>query len=416
MLSTVLITDSERLGALRPAWEKLLASSATSEPTLHPAWLLPWWDVFGKGGGRQLRSLAFYDGEQLVALAPLSTRLHRYRAAIPFRRLEALASGEDQADESCSDYLGLLIEKGREREVCEALAAGLGAGTWGAFDELIIPAMSGEAELPSMLERALQAQGWETKLQQTTVCPYIVLPATWDEYLGALKQNKRAQLRKSLRAFEAWAGGPPEIRRATNEQELQEEMRTLVALHGERWTGSPKTEARDGVFSSRKFNAFHERATKELLAAGALDLGSMRVRGEPIAAFYNLRWNGKSYFYQSGRKLDVPDDVRVGVTMHAYLIRAAIEAGLREYDFLAGDSQYKMSLATATRPLVELRAVRPSAVEKLRVATELAIVTAKSARASLQAQRDKLAARVRDPARPAGWRGVLQLALDLRKK
>ena len=142
----------------------------------------------------------------------------------------------------------------------------------------------------------------------------------------------------------------------------------------------------------------------------------MRVRGEPIAAFYNLRWNGKSYFYQSGRKLDVPDDVRVGVTMHAYLIRAAIEAGLREYDFLAGDSQYKMSLATATRPLVELRAVRPSAVEKLRVATELAIVTAKSARASLQAQRDKLAARVRDPARPAGWRGVLQLALDLRKK
>ena len=78
---------------------------------------------------------------------------------------------------------------------------------------------------------------------------------------------------------------------------------------------------------------------------------------------YNLRHGGKIYFYQSGRKLEVPAEVRVGVTMHAYLIRAAIEEGLREYDFLAGTSQYKMSLALATRPIVNLRVARPSAVE-----------------------------------------------------
>src|SRR4029079_3424381 len=86
----------------------------------------------------------------------------------------------------------------------------------------------------------------------------------------------------------------------------------------------------------------------------------------------NFRWNGKLSFYQSGRKLDIPDEVRVGVTMHAYLIRSAIEAGVREYDFLAGASQYKMSLALATRPLVQLRAVRPSLKETARRASDRA--------------------------------------------
>jgi hypothetical protein len=58
--------------------------------------------------------------------------------------------------------------------------------------------------------------------------------------------------------------------------------------------------------------------------------------------------------------------------MHAYLIKAAIEDGMREYDFLAGASQYKMSLALATRPLVQLRAVRPSLRETARLASNRA--------------------------------------------
>jgi CelD/BcsL family acetyltransferase involved in cellulose biosynthesis len=388
MLSPVLIRDPARLRELRAEWEALLARSSNDEPVVHPAWVLPWWDVFGPDGGRALRTLALYDDGRLVGLAPLLSRPHRYRRAIPFRRLEVLASGEDEADETCSDYLGVVAEKGREPDVARALAAALARGEVGKWDELVVPSMNGESPFPALFAQALAAEGMLVSLESSGVCPYVALPTTWDAYLAALKGNKRSQLKKSLRAFEAWAGGPPSIDRVTEIGQLERAKGTLVALHRERW-GS------DGVFGSARFRSFHDRAMRELLAAGALDLGSISVRGQPIVSFYNLRWNGKSYFYQGGRKLDVPDDVRVGVTMHAYLIRSAIEAGLREYDFLAGDSQYKMSLATATRPLVTLRAARPSAVEALRKASDRGVASARRVRELVRARRGEIEGKVR---------------------
>ena len=365
MLTAVLIREPADLRSLRPAWEELVARSDGGDVTLDPSWMLSWWDVFGSEGGRELRTLAFYDGERLVGLAPLLSRPHRYRRAIPFRRLEMLGSGELEADETCGDYLGPIAEKGREADVASAFAEALASNVVGPWDELVITAMNGEAALPKLLSAALEARRVGVALEERTVAPYVALPKTFDAYLASLKQNKRAQLRKSLRAFEAWAGGPPVLVRVKNASELAEGKRVLMALHRERWGG-------DGVFGSAKFRAFHDRLMPDLLAKGALDLGWMSVRDEPVAAFYNFRWNGKLSFYQSGRKLDIPDEVRVGVTMHAYLIQSAIADGLREYDFLAGASQYKMSLALATRPLVELRAVRPSLRETARLAGDRA--------------------------------------------
>jgi CelD/BcsL family acetyltransferase involved in cellulose biosynthesis len=365
MLSSVLITDVNRLRSLRPAWEELAGRSADHDVNLDPSWLLSWWDVFGDEGGRELRSIGFYDGERLVGLAPLLSRRYLYRPAIPFRRLEMLGTGELEADETCGDYLGVLAEKGRESDVASALAAALAGSAAGPWDELVIGSMNGESSLPGLIAAALRARGAHVTLEERSSCPYITLPDSWDAYLGSLKQTKRGQLRKALRAFESWAGGPPMVTRVTTAAELPEGRRVLMALHRERW-GS------DGVFGSARFRAFHDRVMSALLAKGWLDLGWLSVRDEPVAAFYNFRCNGKVSFYQSGRKLDIPDAVRVGVTMHAYLIRSAIEAGMREYDFLAGASQYKMSLALATRPLVELRAVRATVRETARLASERA--------------------------------------------
>jgi CelD/BcsL family acetyltransferase involved in cellulose biosynthesis len=112
---------------------------------------------------------------------------------------------------------------------------------------------------------------------------------------------------------------------------------------------------------------------RAFLDRNALELRWLSVRGEPVAALYNLTWNDKVYFYQSGRKLDVPSGVRPGIVIHLRAIRRAIEAGRREYDFLGGASQYKRKLATATRPLVSVRAVRSPVLELARSAVERGI-------------------------------------------
>jgi CelD/BcsL family acetyltransferase involved in cellulose biosynthesis len=73
---------------------------------------------------------------------------------------------------------------------------------------------------------------------------------------------------------------------------------------------------------------------------------------------YNFIEAGKVSYYQSG--LVYRDDPRLkpGLVAHALTIQRAADAGLREYDLLAGDYRYKRSLATASRDLVWLRLER----------------------------------------------------------
>ncbi|XYI04099.1 GNAT family N-acetyltransferase [Sorangium sp. So ce1128] len=142
----------------------------------------------------------------------------------------------------------------------------------------------------------------------------------------------------------------------------------LVRLHAERWSA----EGRAGVFASRRFREFHDEVMPAMFERGALDLAWLSARGEPVAALYNLVWNNKLYFYQCGRRVDLPKGLRPGTVIHAHAIRAAIAEGRREYDFLDSPCQYKLALSLSARPLVELRAARPSVNDSARRAAELA--------------------------------------------
>ncbi|MBS2017667.1 MAG: GNAT family N-acetyltransferase [Deltaproteobacteria bacterium] len=373
-LSCVLIEDPARLEGMAGEWADLLARSSTNEITLHPEWMLPWWEIFGPTGKRQLKVLTIRDEGRLVGLVPLLSRPHTYRPGIPFKRLETLASGEDEQDESCSEYLSIIAEKGREAEIVQAFVKALWSGDLGEWDELVIPGMNGDSPLPKLLEKELSERGLHVTLEHRETAPYVTLPQSFDAYLGTyLKGNKRSQLKKSLRALESWAGGAPIFEHVRTPAQLAEGKRILEALHRERWPEG-------GVYRSAKFRAFHDLVMPRLLGIGALDVGWMTVKGQPVSAYYNLSWNGHIWHYQSGRKLDAPDDARVGVTMHALLIKRAIDEGMREYDFLAGVSQYKTSLASETRSLLTLRAARPSVVESARRAAEQGVAQAKKVR------------------------------------
>ena len=379
---TLELSVVEHVGELerrRPEWLDLLERSETGAPTLGPDWLLTWWSVFGGLGGRQLRAGLFYENSRLVGLVPLLTRRHWYRSLIPFRRLELLGTGEDEADETCSEYVGILAERGFEQAIARALAEALAGSGFGAWDELVLPAMNGEACLPELLRTRLNQLGIPTTSSVTTQSPYIPLPATWEGYLAALSASHRALVKRSLRAFEAWSGAELEIECVRSPAELDRGFELLRGLHAERWGESRP----GGLFASARFAAFHRAVMPKLLESGGLELLCLSVHGEPVAVQYNLVADGKVYFYQGGRKLDVPRGIRPGTVLHAHAIRHAIEAGRKEYDFLGGTQRYKLELALASRPIVELRAVRPVVVEAARRVAELGVAQVRTLRASL---------------------------------
>jgi len=367
-MSSVVLRSWAELLAHEPAWWELLERSDQNEVTLTPFWLGAWWQVFGNDG-RRLKALLVYERGRLLGLAPLLSRRHWYRPGLPFRRLELVGSGEAEEDEICSEYLGVVAERGREAEVVSELAGALATGQLGPWDEAVFPALRGGNRAPAALIEALEHVGIPTSMTVTSECPYIQLPSSWDDYLRLLSSPARHFVKRSLASFEEWAGADAEFHFAQNPADLEQGSRVLRDLHSERWAAA----GQDGVFSSARFRAFHEQVMRALLARGALDLSWLVVRGEPIAALYNFMWNRRVYLYQAGRKLDLPTTVRPGIVMHLHSIRRAIDAGHLEYDFLGGASQYKLKLATAKRPLLAVRSVHSPALERARETAERGI-------------------------------------------
>lgn len=368
-----IVSDPRRLEALAGPWSELLKRSGSNEIMLSPEWLLPWWRSFGDKGNRELRVGVLRRGDALAGLVPLLARWHWYALGIPFRRLELLGTGEGERDEVCSEYLNVIAARGAEEEVVASLARALVRGAFGRWDELVLDALDGASVVPALLARELRQGGARATIEETSVSSYIQLPATWEAYLDALPSTSRYLVTRSLREFARWAGEGLELRQARSRLDLVEGRRVLLALHDSRWGDG-------GAFASPRFDAFHGDVMPALFDRGALDLSWLCAHGEPVAALYNLRWNGRVYCYQSGRRLDLPRAIRPGIVMHVHAIRRSIEAGLREYDFLAGSSQYKRKLATATRPLVRLRAVRPRVREAARVAAERMTAVARAGR------------------------------------
>jgi CelD/BcsL family acetyltransferase involved in cellulose biosynthesis len=360
-LTVSLIEDIRDLEACRAEWGELLTASAADRPMLSPLWLLAWWRTFGGVEGRRLKAWTFRARGRLVGLVPLLLRRHRHFGVLPMRRLELLGSGEREADEIMSEYLGPIVARGYEDAVADALLEQL-ASQETRWQEIVLSALDGDAPAVAALLAALSRQGWSSQHGPFTCCPFVKLPSCWDDYLSGLSRNHRSWANRSLRDFRDWAGDDWRFERAVSESDLARGREILVQLHGQRWSKDGKA----GVFTSPLFLRFHDEVMPRLLGQKALELCWLSVRGRPIAVVYSIVWRNRIYFYQSGRAVDVPKSIRPGVVLHLEAIRHAIEEGREEYDFLGGAARYKMQLASNTHPLVSIRIVRPGLAETAR--------------------------------------------------
>jgi CelD/BcsL family acetyltransferase involved in cellulose biosynthesis len=285
----------------------------------------------------------------------------------------------DEHDGVCSDYLNIIAERGSEARIATAFAEALVEGLFGAWDELVLPALDGHGPMPALLIEALNRAGVSAAQTVTGECPYLSLPASWEDYLQRLPKKKRYGIVRAERDMEAWAAGSLQLSVVSTPADLERGKRVLIDLHNERWAA----EDQRGAFQASRFTAFHDALMPKLLERGELELMWLSVHGQPVAAHYNLVVNGKVYHYQCGRRVDVPKGIRPGMVLLAQAIQRAIDAGRCEFDFLAGVAQHKMELTQTTRPLVQVRAVRPCLVERLRAWAERGIRWARSLRSTL---------------------------------
>ncbi len=361
-LTCKIVSDAAEAESLRPAWTDLLARCERNELTQTPDWLLTWWRVFGASQGRQLRLALFHYGDRLVGLAPVLRRRHWYRNWLPFARLELLASGEPAEHGIYSNHIGVLAERGLEAKVANRLVDAIAGGAFGRWDEVVLPMMSADTALPELLVAAFRSAGFCAESTVLAGAPYIPLPASWSDYLRGLPSKSRRNIERSIRAFDKWSAGTTELECISNPADLERGKAILMSLHHERWGSAEQP----GVFRSPLFLDFHKRMMGTLAERGGLELLILRARGEPVAALYSMVWANKVIAYQTGRRIEVPANIRPGGVLFALAIRRAIEQGRREFDLLADEMFYKSQLTPHVRKLVQVRAARMSVMEMIR--------------------------------------------------
>jgi len=323
---------------LAPTWERIHSTCPDASFFLSREWVDCWLATFGEDLKPDL--LTFVRAGHVVGCCLLVWRTERVRG-IPLRRVYLNCAGENDADSTCIEYNSVLSLPDCADQVVEALGIFLRNRRW---DELLL---EGVVEHSPFCTVANSLGFSEISIRPSHYVEFSRIRANGAGFDSALSSNTRRQIRRSQWLYEQQRG-PSSFRIARTAKEASEIFARLVDLHQLAW----KDRGQPGAFASAHFTSFHRKLIQAGLAQERIILLEMRAGSETIGALYGFLYRGKVYFYQSGFRYTADARLKPGLLTHYLAIRHCLEQpALNEYDFLAGDSQYKRSLATASRPL-----------------------------------------------------------------
>ena len=354
MTTAEIITTRAALRRLEPTWNTLLRQSASDALSLTWEWLSAWWDVFGDD--RELYVVVVCSGEEVIGIAPFQRRRLLHYGLLPFRRLEFLASGEQEADETCSEYLDFILRRGREAEALRHILEYLHAHKED-WDELLLSGMAEDAPNVSLLTSLCETGPLVLSATQRDEGCYLPLARDFEKMLAMLGGKFQKNLRRDRRVVER---GDAVLRVVESAEELGADFEKLIELHQSLW----RARGQSGVFASEKFTRFHRALAPTLLRQGCLKLFTLSVAGETVAALYAFTYDGKMLYYQSGIARESGPVSSPGTLIQSFAIEEAIRAGLSEFDFLRGETDgYKARWGARRRGLLSLRLSRAQTKE-----------------------------------------------------
>jgi CelD/BcsL family acetyltransferase involved in cellulose biosynthesis len=333
-----IISESNEFESLSEVWDSLLRKSGDGNPVyLTHEWLSTWWKHFGER--RKLNVVLIEKEGQTIGIVPLMRTEYRI-GLFKIRVLETIGSL------NCN-HMGV-ISSGHGEEAVSAFLSYLGEELAEGESVLRVAWVPDDCDFLNLLRRCISVSSNNLIMQEKvkTLAPYIALPSTWDEYFCSLSQNRRHMLRRKLRSLEK--AHSVEFRQYTGDS-LGIMLSRFIDLHERRWQSAHVK----GVFSEPKMEAFYRDIATQFVKKGWLHFSCLVVDGEIASAEYAFVYNHKFYCTTSARDIDYAK-YNVGHLHQMFLIKYAIEKGLREFDFLRGNEPYKFHWTESSRRYMNL--------------------------------------------------------------
>ncbi len=297
--------------------------------------------------------VGFHEGQPAVAFFVGLSEKRRY-GAFHSRVLSLNATGIPYFDQLYVEYNSILTIPPLQADV-ELLFRALNGMPW---DEFYLPGLS--RQFMETVHSPRNGGGtFRALVEEQSTASFVDLEqvrAAGMDYLRFLSSNRRSQIRRSIKEYEK--EGKIEVVEANTPQEALAFLERLAALHQKEW----QRRNRAGAFANEYFFQFHKDLVAGRFSQGEIQLLKIATSKTELGYLYNFIYNGRVYFYQSGFNYLPGNVYRPGLVAHYYAILHNAEAGKFIYDFLAGEADYKTSMATASEDVYWVRIFRSPAL------------------------------------------------------
>lgn len=344
-LSLVALDDPADRVALATRWRALEARAEGSFFTRW-AWIGTWLALLPDAVRPRL--LQARRGERDVGLALVVDGPGRQRFGLPFCRTAWLhATGRPELDILTIEHNDVLIaaDAADAAEGADAIRAAMlahWAGRLRGVTEIVLPGLAGpgwpagcEARLAS---RRLEREDW---VRRSYAVDLKAVRAAGGDFLKLISANSRSQIRRSMKEYGQL--GALTLTPAASTAQALDWLERLAALHQAHWTG----RGQPGAFANDFFFRFHRTLVEHHHDSGAIQMLRVAVGEHDLGFLYSFIHRGRVYFYQSGLEYGlIEKHARPGLVAHVLAAQHNAALGHEVYDFMAGESRYKTTLAT----------------------------------------------------------------------
>jgi|HubBroStandDraft_6_1064221.scaffolds.fasta_scaffold135778_2 CelD/BcsL family acetyltransferase involved in cellulose biosynthesis len=321
------VTRRADLAALTTRWDELAHNDPRDGFFRTSVWYRAWIEHVRPDAEPFV--LVVREDQRIVGLAPL--------CRLPYRdlgfRLSAIAwAGREVVS---GDFLDFISERDARPEIISAILTFLyeQRSQWGL---LVMGELVKDGASLAAVENLGERSGAPMRRQEPRICPYIAMPATFDEYLNSLSSSMRYHVRRRMRDIEK-KGARLEVH--SDPLEITSHLDSLIQLHLARW----RRDNLPGTFGRAGFAGFLRQVCSNPPSGSSCRLYRLTHDGVPFAALLMFYFGESALYYQAGWDPDSPlVSHSPGVVVMAHSIRDAINSGCRYYEFLRGDEAYKL--------------------------------------------------------------------------
>ena len=329
-----------------------LEEQAIANAFLSWAWIKPWLQVCSS---KPLLITAKLNNTT-VGLGLLHHRSQQLFPGLCINKLWLHRTGRIKEDQIWIEHNDFLLDK-RYSESVRSKLVGCLLSEQSPFDEIFLGLVTS-----SVADQVTKSfPDYRTDISSSTYLTQLSGFDSLECYLASLSKNSRSQIVRSKKLLEE-KYGVVAVKAAQSVAEKEAYLLEMAELHRQRWGAS---EYGSG-FDNPIFTQFHRDLVLNDSDNQSTLIFCLQSGKQTLGYIYLLTDAENWKFYLSALNLEDDNRIKVGLLFHALVIEKAIQAGVKYYDFLAGEARYKNSLSDITDYQRMLCVYRPKPLLRLR--------------------------------------------------